>query len=56
LTGSGAESTFGHVLDAPQAVFHKMNEEHGFVDVRQCDRGLPSESACTLFRTTFAWP
>ncbi|MGC9944965.1 MAG: alanine racemase [Bryobacteraceae bacterium] len=40
LTGSGAESTFGHVLDAPQAVFHKMNEEHGFVDVSQCGRAF----------------
>ncbi|HLY20774.1 MAG TPA: alanine racemase [Bryobacteraceae bacterium] len=32
------EPTFGHVREAPQAVFHKMNEEHGYVDVRQCDR------------------
>ena len=38
LTGSGAESTFGHVVEAPEAVFHKMNEEHGYVDVRQCGR------------------
>jgi len=38
LTGSGAESTFGHVLEAPAAVFHKMNEEHGYVDVRECGR------------------
>jgi D-serine deaminase-like pyridoxal phosphate-dependent protein len=37
LAGS-AESTFGHVVEAPEAVFHKMNEEHGYVDVRQCDR------------------
>ena len=29
-----AESTFGHVVEAPDAVFHKMNEEHGYVDVR----------------------
>jgi len=34
LAGS-AESTFGHVLEAPEAVFHKMNEEHGYIDVRQ---------------------
>ena len=38
LTGSGAESTFGHVVEAPAAAFHKMNEEHGYVDVRACDR------------------
>jgi len=38
LTGSGAESTFGHVEEAPEAVFHKMNEEHGYVDVRGCSR------------------
>jgi D-serine deaminase-like pyridoxal phosphate-dependent protein len=36
--GSGAEATFGHVVEAPEAVFHKMNEEHGYVDVRQCGR------------------
>ena len=38
LTGSGLESTFGHVVEAPEALFHKMNEEHGYVDVRQCGR------------------
>lgn len=37
LTGS-TESTFGHVVEAPDAVFHKMNEEHGYVDVRDCGR------------------
>jgi D-serine deaminase-like pyridoxal phosphate-dependent protein len=25
--------TFGHVMEAPGARFHKMNEEHGFIDV-----------------------
>jgi len=35
-----AESTFGHVVEAPAAVFHKMNEEHGYVDVRACSRGF----------------
>jgi D-serine deaminase-like pyridoxal phosphate-dependent protein len=34
---SAAES-FGHVMEAPAAVFHKMNEEHGYVDVRGCGR------------------
>jgi D-serine deaminase-like pyridoxal phosphate-dependent protein len=28
-----AEVTFGHVVEAPAARFHKMNEEHGFVDM-----------------------
>ncbi|HTQ56038.1 MAG TPA: alanine racemase [Bryobacteraceae bacterium] len=37
LAGS-TEVTFGHVLEAPRAVFHKMNEEHGYVDVRECRR------------------
>jgi D-serine deaminase-like pyridoxal phosphate-dependent protein len=32
------KSTFGHVVEAPAAVFHKMNEEHGFVDVKECGR------------------
>jgi len=38
LTGSGAESTFGHVIEASEARFHKMNEEHGYVDVTRCGR------------------
>ncbi len=38
LSGSGAESTFGHVVEAPAARFHKMNEEHGYIDVTECDR------------------
>jgi D-serine deaminase-like pyridoxal phosphate-dependent protein len=37
LTGS-TESTFGHVVEAPEALFHKLNEEHGYVDVRRCGR------------------
>ncbi|HXM41255.1 MAG TPA: alanine racemase, partial [Bryobacteraceae bacterium] len=37
LTGS-TEATFGHVVEAPDAVFHKMNEEHGYLDVRECAR------------------
>jgi D-serine deaminase-like pyridoxal phosphate-dependent protein len=37
LAGS-TEVTFGHIVEAPQAVFHKMNEEHGYVDVRECNR------------------
>jgi len=30
--------TFGRVVEAPGARFHKMNEEHGFVDVTQAER------------------
>jgi len=37
LTGAETAS-FGHVVEAPEAVFHKMNEEHGYIDVRSCDR------------------
>ena len=36
--GAGAEVSFGYVVEAPEAVFTKMNEEHGFVDVRRVDR------------------
>ena len=37
LTGS-SESTFGYVVEAPEAVFRKMNEEHGYVDIAGCSR------------------
>ena len=30
---NSAEVTFGHVVEAPGARFHKMNEEHGFIDL-----------------------
>ena len=30
--------TFGYLVEAPEAIFHKMNEEHGFVDLTQTDR------------------
>jgi D-serine deaminase-like pyridoxal phosphate-dependent protein len=36
--GGAAEATFGYVVEAPEAVFTKMNEEHGFVDVRRAGR------------------
>lgn len=32
------EVTFGHVREAPGARFHKMNEEHGFVDISRAER------------------
>ena len=35
---NSSEVSFGHFLDAPQAVLGKMNEEHGFVDVRNVQR------------------
>ncbi|MFN7993450.1 MAG: alanine racemase [Bryobacteraceae bacterium] len=28
-----SEATFGYVVEAPDVVFHKMNEEHGYVDI-----------------------
>ncbi|MBI3666276.1 MAG: alanine racemase [Acidobacteria bacterium] len=39
LSGS-SEVTFGHVVEAPEAVFYNMNEEHGYLDVRPCGREL----------------
>jgi D-serine deaminase-like pyridoxal phosphate-dependent protein len=35
---AGTEVSFGHVIDAPEAVFAKMNEEHGYVELRQSPR------------------
>jgi D-serine deaminase-like pyridoxal phosphate-dependent protein len=32
------EATFGYVVEAPGAVFTKMNEEHGYLDVRRAER------------------
>ena len=32
------EPTFGRLIDAPEAVFHRMNEEHGFIDTRAASR------------------
>jgi D-serine deaminase-like pyridoxal phosphate-dependent protein len=33
-----ADATFGCVTDAPGARFHKMNEEHGFIDITKARR------------------
>ena len=30
--------SFGMVLGSPEAHFHKMNEEHGFIDISRCER------------------
>src|SRR5579872_2763862 len=35
---SGSEVSFGHLVEAPEAVFTKMNEEHGFVDISRVQR------------------
>ena len=35
---ANAEVSFGHVVEAPDAVFTKMNEEHGFVELRHAPR------------------
>jgi D-serine deaminase-like pyridoxal phosphate-dependent protein len=35
---NGSDVTFGRLVEAPAARFHKMNEEHGFVDVTGVDR------------------
>jgi D-serine deaminase-like pyridoxal phosphate-dependent protein len=34
----GSQPSFGYVVEAPQAVFTKMNEEHGFVNIRETGR------------------
>jgi D-serine deaminase-like pyridoxal phosphate-dependent protein len=35
---ASSEVTFGHLVEAPAARFHKMNEEHGFIDVSRAGR------------------
>jgi D-serine deaminase-like pyridoxal phosphate-dependent protein len=35
---NGTRVSFGHVVEAPGAHFHKMNEEHGFVDLTAAER------------------
>jgi D-serine deaminase-like pyridoxal phosphate-dependent protein len=35
---NSADVTFGHLVEAPAARFHKMNEEHGFVDLTGVER------------------
>jgi D-serine deaminase-like pyridoxal phosphate-dependent protein len=35
---ANGEVSFGHIVEAPEAVFTKMNEEHGYVDVRGVER------------------
>jgi D-serine deaminase-like pyridoxal phosphate-dependent protein len=33
-----SEVTYGHLVEAPGARFHKMNEEHGYVDLTHAER------------------
>jgi D-serine deaminase-like pyridoxal phosphate-dependent protein len=35
---NSAEVTFGHLVEAPAARFHKMNEEHGYVDISHAEQ------------------
>jgi D-serine deaminase-like pyridoxal phosphate-dependent protein len=35
---NSSEVTFGHIVEAPGAKFHKMNEEHGYVDLTGAGR------------------
>ena len=35
---NSADATFGRVTEAPGARFHKMNEEHGFIDIAGAER------------------
>lgn len=35
---TGTEVSFGHIVEAPDAMFTKMNEEHGYVDIRRVKR------------------
>ncbi len=35
---NSSEMTFGHIVEAPGAKFHKMNEEHGYVDLTGAER------------------
>ena len=37
-SATGTEVSFGLLPEAPEAVFTKMNEEHGFVDIRRVKR------------------
>lgn len=36
--GLAGEATYGLIREAPGALFHKMNEEHGYVDLRRAER------------------
>ena len=40
---NSSAATFGCVMESPASIFHKMNEEHGYVDVRQTGRKFEME-------------
>lgn len=35
---NGSAVSFGHILEAPEAIFYKMNEEHGYINVESSQR------------------
>ncbi|HEY1343023.1 MAG TPA: D-TA family PLP-dependent enzyme [Bryobacteraceae bacterium] len=37
---SSPDVTFGRLVEAPDARFHKMNEEHGYVDISKAERAF----------------
>lgn len=37
---NSSENSFGYLVEAPGAVFHKMNEEHGYVDVTRAEHNF----------------
>lgn len=37
---NSSENTFGYLVEAPGAVLHKMNEEHGFVDLTKAEKSF----------------
>jgi D-serine deaminase-like pyridoxal phosphate-dependent protein len=40
LPMNAPERTFGRVMEAPDCTFHNMNEEHGFIDIRNAGRSF----------------
>jgi D-serine deaminase-like pyridoxal phosphate-dependent protein len=40
LPMNAPERTFGRVIEAPGCVFHNMNEEHGFIDIRNAGQSF----------------
>jgi D-serine deaminase-like pyridoxal phosphate-dependent protein len=40
LPMNASERTFGRVVEAPECVFHNMNEEHGFIDIHNAGRSF----------------
>lgn len=39
-SADSSDPTFGRVMEDPGCAFHKMNEEHGFIDIRRSERGF----------------